>query len=126
MEAQLGLIFIEDMEFFAFHGHYDEEKYAGNKFSASIYLWTDTSKAEKSDNLDDALNYQEVYSIISNIIKNTKSNLVENIASNILDEIFSRFATLQKAKIRIAKLNPPMGGKIGKVGVEITREANIR
>ena len=122
MDAHLGQIFIEDMEIFAFHGHYDEEKFAGNRFTASIYLWTDTSKAEKSDNLDDALNYQVVYAIISDIMKNTKSNLVENLASNILNAIFQRFPQLQKAKIRISKLNPPMGGKIGKVGVEIEKE----
>lgn len=122
MATHLGQIFIEDMEFFAFHGHYDEEKFAGNRFIVSIYLWTDTSKAEKSDNLDDALNYQVVYAIICDIMKNTKSNLVENLASNILDAIFQRFPQLQKAKIRISKLNPPMGGKIGKVGVEIEKE----
>ena len=122
MEEQLGEIFIEDMEFFAFHGHYNEEKFAGNRFTVSIYLFTDTSKAEKSDNLDDALNYQVVYAIISDIMRNTKSNLVENLASNILNAIFQRFPQLQKAKIRISKLNPPMGGKIGKVGVEIEKE----
>lgn len=122
MERPLGQIFIEDMEFFAFHGHYDEEKFAGNRFSVSIYLWTDTSKAEKTDNLDDALNYQVVYAIICDLMKNTKSNLVENLASNILDALFNRFAKLQKARIRIAKLNPPMGGKIDKVGVEIEHE----
>jgi dihydroneopterin aldolase len=117
-----NLVFIEDMEFFATHGHYDEEKYAGTRFSVNIYLWTDTSKAEKTDNLDDALNYQVVYAIVSDIMKNTKSNLLENVASNILDTVFTRFAQLQKAKVRISKLNPPMGGKIGKVGVEIERE----
>ncbi|MBO4614819.1 MAG: dihydroneopterin aldolase [Bacteroidales bacterium] len=122
MDRQSNMIFIEDMEFFAFHGHYDEEKFAGNRFTVSIYLYTDTSKAEKSDNLDDALNYQVVYAIICYIMRNTKSNLVENLASNILDALFARFTQLQKARIRIAKLNPPMGGKIGKVGVEIEHE----
>ena len=122
MDRQSNMIFIEDMEFFAFHGHYDEEKFAGNRFSVSIYLHTDTSKAEKSDCLDDALNYQVVYAIISDIMRNTKSNLIENLASNILDQLFSRFPQLHDAKIRIAKLKPPMGGKIGKVGVEIERE----
>lgn len=122
MDRQSNMIFIEDMEFFAFHGHYDEEKFAGNRFTVSIYLYTDTSKAEKSDNLDDALNYQVVYAIICDIMRNTKSNLVENLASNILDALFVRFTQLQKARIRIAKLNPPMGGKIGKVGVEIEHE----
>ena len=121
MNHHPNTIFIEDMEFFAFHGHYDEEKFAGNKFSVSIYLQTDTSKAEMTDNLDDALNYQVVYAIISDIMRHTKSNLIENLASNILDAIYQRFPQLQKAKIRIEKLNPPMGGKIGKVGIEIER-----
>ena len=122
MDGNLNMIFIEDMEFFAFHGQYYEEKFAGNRFMVSIYLYTDTSKAEKSDNLDDALNYQVVYAIICDIMRNTKSNLVENLAANILDALFARFTQLQKARIRIAKLNPPMGGKIGKVGVEIEHE----
>lgn len=122
MYRQPNIIFIEDMEFFAFHGHYDEEKFAGNRFSVSIYLHTDTYKAEKSDNLDDALNYQVVYAIINEIMTNTKSNLLEHLASNILDAMFSRFTQLQKARIRIDKLNPPMGGKIGRVGVEIKRK----
>ncbi len=122
MDRLPNIIFIEDMEFFAFHGHYDEEKYAGNRFLVSIYLNVDTSKAEKSDDLADALNYQEIYAIISDIMKNTKSNLLENLANNILDALFSKFKQLVKAKIRIAKINPPMGGKIGKVGVEIKRK----
>ena len=122
METHPNTIYIEDMEFFAFHGHYDEEKFAGNRFLVSISLSTDTSKAEKSDNLKDALNYQVAYAIISDIMKNTKSNLLEHLASEILDSLFSRFPKLLKAKIRIDKLNPPMGGKIGKVGVEIKRK----
>jgi len=122
MYRQPNIIFIEDMEFFAFHGHYDEEKFAGNRFSVSIYMHTDTYKAEKSDNLDDALNYQVVYAIISDIMKNTKSNLIEHLAANILDALFAHFPQLLKARIRIEKLNPPMGGKIGKVGVEIKKK----
>ncbi len=117
----MSQIFIEDMEFFAFHGHYEEEKYAGNRFVVSLHLDCDTSKAEKSDNLDDALNYQVAYAIVSDIMKNTKSNLVENVATNILDKLFAEFPQLQKAKVRIAKTNPPMGGKIGSVGVTIEK-----
>lgn len=110
------------MEFFAFHGHYDEEKFAGNRFVVSLDLWTDTSKVEKSDNIEDALNYQEAYAIVNAIVRNTKSNLVENIAANILDALFCKFHQLEKARIEISKTNPPMGGKIGSVGVEIERE----
>jgi dihydroneopterin aldolase len=110
------------MEFFAFHGHYDEEKYAGNKFILNLTMWTNTKKAAKSDNLDDALNYQIAYAIIKEILTKTKSNLIENIASNILDALFIEFEILKKAKVYIKKINPPMGGQIGSVGIEMKRK----
>ncbi|HOZ30475.1 MAG TPA: dihydroneopterin aldolase [Bacteroidales bacterium] len=117
----MSKIFISNMEFFAFHGHYNEEKLAGNKFNVDVVLFTDTSKAQKSDNLDDALNYQTAYAIIKEIVTGTKSNLLENLAENVLNALFAEFKTLVKAKIKISKLNPPMGGHIGSVGVEISK-----
>jgi len=118
---KMSKIFISNMEFFAFHGHYNEEKLAGNKFNVDVVLFTDTSKAQKSDNLDDALNYQTAYAIIKEIVTGTKSNLLENLAENVLNALFAEFKTLVKAKIKISKLNPPMGGHIGSVGVEISK-----
>jgi dihydroneopterin aldolase len=120
----MGKIFISDMEFFAFHGHYAEEKLAGNKFIVDIEMNTNTEPAQKSDNLNDALNYQTAYSIIREVITGTKSNLLENIAENVLNELFAEFDNLESAKIKISKINPPMGGQIGAVGVEIKRKRN--
>jgi 7,8-dihydroneopterin aldolase/epimerase/oxygenase len=112
------------MEFFAFHGHYPEEKLAGSSFGADLTMWTDTEKAQKSDNLDDALNYQVAYAIVKEVMTNTKSNLLENIAENVLNALFEEFPELQKAKLSIRKTNPPMGGQIGAVGLEIKRKRN--
>jgi len=117
----MGKIFISDMEFFAFHGHYEEEKLAGNKFIVSVEMKTNTEIAQKSDNLNDALNYQTAYSIIREVITETKSNLLENIAENVLNALFSEFDNLEAVKIKIRKVNPPMGGQIGSVAVEIKR-----
>jgi dihydroneopterin aldolase len=118
----MNKIFISDMEFFAFHGHYPEEKTAGNKFLVDLTMFADTRNAEISDNLEDAINYQVAYALISDVLKNTKSNLLEKIASDILDAIFEEFGELVKASVKIKKVNPPMGGQIGAVGVEIMRE----
>ncbi len=118
----MSKIVISGMEFFAFHGHYPEEKLVGNKFLVDLEMYVDTSKAEKSDDLHDALNYQVAYSIVQDVLRNTKSNLLENIANNVLNAIFDEFDELQESKIYIKKVNPPMGGQIEFVGVEISRE----
>jgi 7,8-dihydroneopterin aldolase/epimerase/oxygenase len=52
----MGLIKIENMEFYAFHGHYREEQIVGNKFIVDLTLETDMEKPMKSDSLKDAVN----------------------------------------------------------------------
>ncbi len=117
----MGLIEIEGMEFYSFHGHYKEEQVVGNKFILNISIETDTTKAEKSDNLNDALNYQVIYEIIKKEM-NKKSFLLENIASRILDNIYSQFSEqILSSKLKVSKINPPMGGQIEKVSITLSR-----
>ena len=60
----MGLIQIENMEFYSFHGHYKEERIVGNRFLVDLTLETDMTVAAGSDNLKDAVNYQRVYEIV--------------------------------------------------------------
>ena len=44
----MGLIEIEGMEFYAYHGHFKEEQVVGNKFLVNVSIETDCEKAAKS------------------------------------------------------------------------------
>ncbi len=116
----MGLIRIEDMEFYAFHGHYREEQIVGSHFIVDVILETDTGKAEKSDDLKETLNYQEAYLIVKREMEKT-SNLLEHIAARILNALKGEMDGIIKATVRVSKLNPVMGGRIGRVSVEISR-----
>jgi len=116
----MALIRIEDMEFYAFHGHYREEQIVGNHFMVDVTLETDTGKAEKSDELHDTLNYQKAYLIVKREMEKT-SNLLEHIAARIIDALHSEMDGIIKATVRVSKLNPVMGGRIGRVSIEISR-----
>jgi 7,8-dihydroneopterin aldolase/epimerase/oxygenase len=118
----MGKIIIEEMEFYAFHGHYQEEQIVGNRFLVDLEMQTDLSLPADSDKLGDALNYQKAYQIIKKEMKRTKSNLLENIGKRMLDALFQEMEGIEKAKIRVRKLNPPMGGPIKSVGVTLTRK----
>ena len=118
----MGKITIEEMEFYAFHGHYQEEQIVGNRFLVDLDMQTDLSVPADSDKLGDALNYQKAYQIIKNEMKRTKSNLLENIGKRMLDALFQEMEGIQKAKIKVRKLNPPMGGPIKSVGVTLSRK----
>jgi dihydroneopterin aldolase len=118
----MGKIVIEAMEFYAFHGHYQEEQIVGNRFLVDLEMKTDLSVPAGSDNLNDAVNYQQAYQIIKNEMKRTKSNLLENIGKRILDALFENMDGVKKVTIRVRKLNPPMGGTIKSVGIEMSRK----
>ncbi len=116
----MAVIEIEGMQFYAFHGHYESEQLVGNKFIVTIKIKTDSSMASVSDNLDDAINYQTIYTIIKNEMA-VKSRLLEHVSKRILDAVYSRFPEIKKAKLKISKMNPAMGGEIEKVSVSIKR-----
>ena len=116
----MGLIQIEGMEFYAYHGHYKEERIVGNRFLIDINLKTKTEKAELSDKIDDALNYQTVYKIIKAEMQK-KSHLLENIGKRILDAIYDEFENIDEIILKVSKMHPPMGGQIESVSITLVR-----
>lgn len=117
----MGLIQIENMEFYAFHGHYREEQIVGNKFLVDLEIETDLAAPAASDNLKDAVNYQEAYQIVKAEMEK-KSKMMEHIAKRIVDSIYDNFEGLKKVRVKVSKMNPPMGGgRIERVSITYGR-----
>ena len=116
----MGLIEIEGMEFYAYHGHFKEEQVVGNKFLVNVSIETDCEKAAQTDQLQYALDYQKVYELIKEEMEQ-KSFLLENICSRMLDRLYLEFNNIHKATIKVSKINPPLGGQIKKVSITMTR-----
>ncbi|QKG80950.1 dihydroneopterin aldolase [Tenuifilum thalassicum] len=116
----MALIEIENMEFYAFHGCFKEEQVVGNQFLVNISFETDTSKAQKTDNLNDTVNYQVVYNLVKAEMQKT-SKLLEHVAERITSAVKLEFPEIKSIKVKVSKLNPPMGGKIEKVSVTLNR-----
>jgi len=117
----MGKIELKDMEFHAYIGHYDAEKIVGTKFSVNLVVETDCQTAGVSDNLNDALDYQIIYKIVKTEMA-VVCNLVENVAKRILDKLFEVFENVSWAEIKVSKLNPTLGGKIGAVSVILEKK----
>ena len=116
----MGLIQIEGMEFYAYHGCLKEEQIVGNKFLLDLQIETDLSKAAQTDNIKDALNYQSVYELIRKEMI-LKSHLLEHIANRIITTIYDNYPEVIKLTIKVSKMNPPIGGKVDCVSVTISR-----
>lgn len=114
----MSIISLEGMEFFAYHGCFKEEQVIGTKFLIDLFIETETTEAELSDNLSKTINYQEVY-ILVEIEMKQKSKLLEHVARRILSSLKFNFPQTKYAKIKISKINPPLGGQIKNVSLTI-------
>ena len=115
-----GIIEIEQMQFTAYHGHFPAEQIVGNQFEVYLYMECDCDAAGASDMLDDALNYQRAYELVKEQML-IPSKLLEHVCTRTLDTLYANFQNLDFAKVKISKLNPPMGGQIGRVSVKMSR-----
>jgi len=117
----IGIIELENMEFTAYHGCFQEEKIIGNRFIVQLKVTTDISKASQSDNIDEALNYQSLYNLVKEQMKIT-SNLLEHVCLRILDTIYEQYnSKIITATVTVSKCNPPLGGKLEKVSLTLSK-----
>jgi 7,8-dihydroneopterin aldolase/epimerase/oxygenase len=117
----MGIISVEGMEFFAYHGCFAEEQVIGTNFIVDFYFETATSEAEASDDLRKTVNYQTVFQLVKKEME-LKSHLLEHVGRRILDSVMGAFPEILSAEVKISKLNPPLGGKVDRVSVTLGAE----
>lgn len=105
----MGKIALEKMEFYAYHGYFDEEQTIGNKYEVDVIIETDLSEAALSDNLSDTINYGTVYQHIATVMQ-IKHRLLEHICHNIIKALRNDFSSIEKVSVSVSKFNPPLGG----------------
>jgi dihydroneopterin aldolase len=114
----MGTILLEGMEFFAFHGCFKEEQIIGTKFIVDLAVEADTAAAERSDRLHDTLDYTGLYRCVKREMEQ-KSYLLEHVAGRIVAAIRETFPQVGEIRLKISKINPPMGGKMQQVSYEV-------
>ena len=111
-------IYIRNLRFHAFHGVEAQERLTGNDYELSLRMRVDVSGAMVSDNVDDTVNYAEVYALARREMAVT-SNLLEHVAGRIGRAVMSRWPAVRAVQVNLTKLNPPMGADCKGAGVEL-------
>jgi len=117
----MALISLENMEFFAYHGCFAEEQLIGTRFLVNLIIETDTSDAAMDDDLHKTVNYQTLYQIVKSEMEE-KSKLLEHVSLRIMTSIMEQFPQLKWVKVKVSKMNPPVGGKAESVSVTMTSD----
>ncbi|MDR2868120.1 MAG: dihydroneopterin aldolase [Bacteroidales bacterium] len=111
-------ITLKEMEFYAYHGCFHEEKIIGTRFNVDAVLECDVHEAALTDDINKTVNYQSVHAEIKKIIDQS-SNILESIAYRIHTQLLSAFPLIKKATVTVYKLNPSIGGKTQSVSVTV-------
>lgn len=110
-------IAIEQARFFSPIGYYEEERLLGNEFFVDVHVAVKVS-SESSDELEDTLNYEELYVAISKVMRKERK-LLESAAQEILGDLQMKFAHLEGVTVKITKTHPPFGADTAKASVKL-------
>jgi len=115
-------IIFDKIQFYAYHGVYEEENKLGQKFEVDLELFLDLRSAGMNDNLEETINYALVYEVVKKIVTETNKKLLEAVAEGIASELLRLFP-IEEVIVRVRKLQPPIPGYLQSISVEIRRGA---
>ena len=109
---------LEGMEFYAYHGVYEEERKIGGKYIVDVLVYTNAVDAELHDDLNGTVNYEQIYKVVEQNMQQPVK-LIERLARKIMDDIRLFVVKEDTIRIKIRKLNPPLGAKVEASVVEM-------
>ena len=118
MKSQRGYIFLRNVRFYAFHGVMPQEQEVGGEFVVDLKVGYPIEAAMQSDEVDDTLNYAELYEIVKTEMMKP-SRLIENVAYRIGQAILDSNSLVESVDVEVVKNNPPMGADCGGASVVI-------
>ena len=116
----MGLIKVEGIKLYAYHGHLPEEAILGGHFLINVYVNTDTTLVEKSDELEDTVDYVKIIDVVKEQML-IRSNMIECPAARIADNILLLKHVID-VKVEVEKLNVPINANFSKISATIQRE----
>ena len=112
----MGKIKLKNIKVFSYHGCLDEEGKIGSDYRVDLVVKGDLSNPAITDNLSDTIDYVHLNKIVKEEM-NVRAKLLETVAERILNRILDELQLVQKVKVDVSKINPPIGGNVGMVTV---------
>ena len=114
---------LHQLQFFAYHGVFEEERLLGNNYQVDVSISYQPNQPTITQ-LSDTIDYSSVYQLLHERMQ-IPTPLLETIATEFAQDILTRFPLAEQVMFSILKLHPPITGMVGNVGVkfELKRSA---
>ena len=117
----MGKIFLKKFRLYAFPGCMDEEEKIGSDYVVNVVVHTNLEKSSNTDALGDTVDYVSLNAIVKEEMS-IRAKLLEKVADRIIKRIFKEHLEVSMARVKVAKQNPPIGGNVEEVAVELELE----
>lgn len=117
----LGTIKVKNIKVYAYHGCLIEEGKIGSDYRIDLSVKANLKKSSKSDQLQDTVDYVHLNKIIKEEMA-VRTKLLETVADKILDRILLEIPLVEFVKVKVSKLNPPIGGNVEMVSIVMDRK----
>lgn len=117
----MGIIKVENIRVFAYHGCLKEETKIGSDYRVDLEVEANLKTSSKSDKLSDTVDYVFLNKVIKEEM-NIASHLLETVSKRILNRIFKEDKLVKKATVWVSKLNPPIGGDVERVTIKMSKK----
>lgn len=117
----MGIIKVENIRVFAFHGCLKEETKIGSDYRVDLEVKANLKTASISDKLSDTVDYVLLNKIVKEEMS-IPSKLLETVGKRILNRVFLESNLVTKVIISISKINPPIGGDVEMVTIKLTEK----
>jgi dihydroneopterin aldolase len=115
-------IILEGMSFFGYHGTLAAERELGQRFVVDVELHCDLRAAGLSDDLQQTVDYSEVYRQARAIVEGPPCLLTETVAERIAAAVLEQHPLVEAIRVRVAKPQVRLdGGVLGGSAIAIVR-----
>jgi len=118
---KMGIIKLKNIRVYAYHGCMLEEGKIGSEYRVDVSVKANLSTSAQSDNLIDTVDYVHLNKIVKQEMA-IRSKLLETVVKRILDRILQEIPLVEKADVAVSKINPPIGGNVAMVTVEMSKK----
>jgi len=114
----MGVVQVNGVRVYGYHGCMDEEARIGQEYQIDVSIKSDFQSSLQSDALSDTVDYVDVHRIIRREM-GIRSKLIEHVGGRIASAIKSEIKLVELVKVKVTKINPPIGGQCDSVAIEV-------
>ena len=110
-------IYLKDIEIFANHGVFQEEKTLGQKFILSLELSLDIKEAATTCDLTKSVHYGELCHQVIQVFQEESLDLIESVVNKVANFILDNYSMVNGVKVLLKKPWAPIGRHIAYISM---------